>query len=83
MGTKIVNDERLRILKEINVVTQFIYFLSVGSPDSAVGIATGYELDHRVVGVRVPIGTRIFSISSIAILGLTQPPIQLVPWTLS
>jgi hypothetical protein len=29
--------------------------------DSAVGIATGYWLDHRGVGVRVPRGSRIFS----------------------
>jgi hypothetical protein len=28
---------------------------------SAVGIATGYGLDGRGVGVRVPVGTRIFS----------------------
>jgi hypothetical protein len=29
--------------------------------DSAVGIATGYGLDERGVGVRVPVGSRIFS----------------------
>jgi hypothetical protein len=29
--------------------------------DSAVGIATGYELDDLVIGVRVPVGLRIFS----------------------
>jgi hypothetical protein len=29
--------------------------------DSVVGIATGYGLDNRGVGVRVPIGSRIFS----------------------
>jgi hypothetical protein len=29
--------------------------------DSAVGIATGYGLDARGVGVRVPVGSRIFS----------------------
>jgi hypothetical protein len=29
--------------------------------DSSVGIATGYELDDRGVGVRVPEGSRIFS----------------------
>jgi hypothetical protein len=29
--------------------------------DSSVGIATGYGLDDRVVGVRVPVGSRIFS----------------------
>jgi hypothetical protein len=30
--------------------------------DTAVGIATGYELHDRGVGVRVPVGSRIFSI---------------------
>jgi hypothetical protein len=33
----------------------------VGSRYSVVGIATGYELDGRDVGVRVPVGSRIFS----------------------
>jgi hypothetical protein len=32
-----------------------------GSRGSAVGIATGYGLDDRGVGVRVPVGSRIFS----------------------
>jgi hypothetical protein len=31
------------------------------SLDSAVGIATGYGLDDRGVGVRAPVGSRIFS----------------------
>jgi hypothetical protein len=31
------------------------------SRDSAVGIATSYGLDDRGVGVRVPVGSRIFS----------------------
>jgi hypothetical protein len=31
------------------------------SRDSAVGIATSYGLDERGVGVRVPVGARIFS----------------------
>jgi hypothetical protein len=29
--------------------------------DSAVDIATGYGLDDRGVGIRVPVGSRIFS----------------------
>jgi hypothetical protein len=29
--------------------------------DNAVGIATGYGLDDRGAGVRVPVGSRIFS----------------------
>jgi hypothetical protein len=32
-----------------------------GSRDSAVGLATGYGLEDREVGVRVPVGSRIFS----------------------
>jgi hypothetical protein len=31
------------------------------SRDSSVGITTGYGLDDRGVGVRVPVGSRIFS----------------------
>jgi hypothetical protein len=31
------------------------------SLDSSVGIATGYGLDDRGIGVRVPEGSRIFS----------------------
>jgi hypothetical protein len=34
------------------------------SLDSSVGIATGYGLDDRGVGVRVPVGSRIFSSSN-------------------
>jgi hypothetical protein len=34
-------------------------FLLTGSRDSAVGIATGYGLDNRGVGVGVPVGSRI------------------------
>jgi hypothetical protein len=33
----------------------------MGSRDSVVGIATGYGLDDRGVGVRVLVGSRIFS----------------------
>jgi hypothetical protein len=35
--------------------------LDAGSRDSVVGIATAYGLDGRGVGVRVPVGSRIFS----------------------
>jgi hypothetical protein len=53
------------------------------SQDSSVGIATGYGLGDRGVGVRVPVGSRIFSTSSRPALGSTQPPIQWVPVALS
>jgi hypothetical protein len=39
-------------------------FPKTRSLDSAVGIATGYGLDDQGVGVRVPIGERIFSYPS-------------------
>jgi hypothetical protein len=51
--------------------------------DSVVGTATGYGLDDRGVGVRVPVGSRIFSTSSRPALGPTQPAIQWVPGALS
>jgi hypothetical protein len=48
-----------------------------------VGIATGYGLDDGMAGVRVPVGSRIFSTSSRPALGSTQPPIQWVPGAFS
>jgi hypothetical protein len=51
--------------------------------NNIVDTATGYGLDNRGVGVRVPVGARIFSKSSRLALGSTQPPIQWVPGTLS
>jgi hypothetical protein len=60
----------------------YIYLVSM-SQDSAVGISSGYGLDDRGVGVRVPVGSRIFSKSSRPALGSTQPPIQWVRGTLS
>jgi hypothetical protein len=53
------------------------------SRDSAVSIATGYGLDDRGVGVRVPVRSRIFSMSSRSALESTQLPIQCVPGALS
>jgi hypothetical protein len=46
-----------------NDALTILYFTmgSGASWDSAVGIATGYGLDHREVRVRVPVGPRIFS----------------------
>jgi hypothetical protein len=45
------------ILDVLIVIALFDY----RSLDSAVGIATGYGLDDRVVGVRVAVGSRISS----------------------
>jgi hypothetical protein len=47
------------------------------------GIATVYGLDDRGVGVRVTVGSRIFSTSSRPARGPIQPPIQWVPVVLS
>jgi hypothetical protein len=46
-------------------------------------IAAGYWLDGRGVEVRVPVESRIFSMSSIPALGSTQPPIQWAPGAVS
>jgi hypothetical protein len=40
------------------------YLVLVRSRDSAVGIATGNWLDDRGVGVRVPVGSKIFTFRS-------------------
>jgi hypothetical protein len=47
----------------------------------AVGIATGYGLNGRGVGVRIPVREKYvsFSTSSRPVLGLTQPPVQWIP----
>jgi hypothetical protein len=38
-----------------------LFFEFIRSLDSAVGITTGYGLDDRGVGVRVPVGSGFFS----------------------
>jgi hypothetical protein len=58
------------------IVRRFIMERSRGG---IVGIATGYGLGDRGVGVRVPVGSTISSQSSRPALGSTQPPIQWVP----
>jgi hypothetical protein len=56
-----------------------------GTLYSAVGMATGYGLDDRRVGVRSPVGGKNFhfSMSSRPTLGPTQPSIQWMPATFS
>jgi hypothetical protein len=61
-----------------NIVITYVksgYFLSLipyRSRDSSVGIATGYGLDDGGLGVRFPIGSRIFT--SGPVLMPTLPP---------
>jgi hypothetical protein len=46
----------------LSAFLSFLILYTVGrSRDSVVGIGTGYGLDDRRAGVRVPIGSRIFS----------------------
>jgi glutamine synthetase len=53
------------LLCKIAYLIKYMKFIQVQSykrsRDSAVGIATSYGLDDRGVGVRVPVGSRIFS----------------------
>jgi hypothetical protein len=46
--------------------------------DGVVSMVTGYGLDLQGVGVRVPLGSRIFSTSFRPAVGSTQPLIQWV-----
>jgi hypothetical protein len=77
---------RLRIQCQVSSYAFALLTSPIFSPmsrDSSVGIATCYGLGDRGVGVRVPIGSRIFSTLSRPVLGPTQPPIQWVPEALS
>jgi hypothetical protein len=49
--------------------------MNIGTTGTGAGIATY----GRGVGVWVPVGSRIFSMSSRPTLGPTQPPIRWVP----
>jgi hypothetical protein len=49
--------DSLLLVTTVNTSNTQLY----GSGDSVVGIATSYGLDDRGVGVRVPVGSRIFS----------------------
>jgi hypothetical protein len=57
----------------------FLVAIIYGSRASVVGIATGYGLDDCGVGVRVPVGSRIFSSPCRPDL-LCGPPSLLVQW---
>jgi hypothetical protein len=43
------------------VLLYCVVYVLFSSQDSVVGIATSYWLDDRGIGVRVPVGSRIFS----------------------
>jgi hypothetical protein len=50
----------IRLLLDLHSLTSLAICFQV-SRDSSVGAATGYWLDDRGVGVRVPVGWRIFT----------------------
>jgi hypothetical protein len=66
----------------VHIITRLLqaYIFHNWSRDSVVGIATDYGLDDGGVGVRVPVGSRIFFFitSCRPALGPTQLPIQWV-----
>jgi hypothetical protein len=51
------------------------------SRDSSVGIATGYGLDDRMIGIRFSAraGNFLFDTISRPAVGPTEPPIQRIP----
>jgi hypothetical protein len=69
------------------VENKFLQIINVkaGSLHNLVGIATAYGLNDRWVGVRVPVGSRIFFSPSHPdpSMGSAQPPIQLVTGAVS
>jgi hypothetical protein len=79
------------IAKAVSLTPQFLlcanmpHTVPAWSQGSAVGIAIGYGLDDRGVGVRVPVRSKnfLFSKSSRPALGSTKSPIQWVPRSLS
>jgi hypothetical protein len=50
------------LLESLGSTTRRNFYVIVNGRgrDSSVGIATGYELDDRGVGVRVPVGSKFF-----------------------
>jgi hypothetical protein len=63
----------------------YFYQITKRSRNSAVGIETGYGVDDQGVGVRVPVGSRIFSSPRRPdrLWGSTQLPVQCMPGVLS
>jgi hypothetical protein len=63
---EVICSQKRRALGEAHSVTTqetvllMRIILTLGSWDSSVSIATGYGLDDRGVGARVPVGSRIF-----------------------
>jgi hypothetical protein len=69
--------QNLSISAVVNPILRSAFF-SHKSRDSSVGIALGYVLDDRVLGLvfRWELGIFLFTTVSRTVLGPTQPPIQ-------
>jgi hypothetical protein len=73
------------MLEALDIFLNVKFEVGSESPDSAVGIATGYGLDDRGVGVRSPGRVKVYAFTTAPRpnLGPTQPPIQCLPEALS
>jgi hypothetical protein len=66
-------------LEQNNKLVPAIFLINIQryrNRDSAIGMANGYGLDDRGVGVLVPVRARLYSTSFRHVLGPTQPPVQ-------
>jgi hypothetical protein len=57
----IIMNRRIDVCLSFTKLILLIYADCIRSRDSAVGIATGYRLDDREIGVQVTVGSRNFS----------------------
>jgi hypothetical protein len=60
----IIYAESKELARTIGLKREYkLYFILINtrSGENIVGIATGYRLDYQGVGVRAPVGSRIFS----------------------
>jgi hypothetical protein len=66
-------------------LTSGVFTVVTRSPDSVVGIATGYGLDDTGVGILSPsaVNNFLFSTLSRPGLGPIQPPVEWLPGALS
>jgi hypothetical protein len=54
-------DLRISIFMKLEASSEIMFIMLIIIQDSVVGIVTSYGLDDQEVGVRIPIGSRMFS----------------------